>query len=116
MRMWIINPELLCRKHLLGEHGELHKFLSSWKRKVSIKGRKGQMEPAHYKNRHDELAREMINRGYTHGSPLESPDFSYLDASDFNMRVDPKESVQILKCRCAECRNRIENFGIERDR
>ncbi|MFW6247177.1 MAG: hypothetical protein ACOC22_03345 [bacterium] len=23
--MWGINPELLCKKHLLGEHGEIHK-------------------------------------------------------------------------------------------
>ena len=25
MRMWMLNPELLCKKHLLGAHGELHK-------------------------------------------------------------------------------------------
>jgi hypothetical protein len=26
MRMWLVDPALLCDKHLLGEHGELHKF------------------------------------------------------------------------------------------
>jgi hypothetical protein len=26
MMMWMIDPVLLCRKHLLGEHGEIHKF------------------------------------------------------------------------------------------
>lgn len=24
MRMWVVNPKILCRKHLLGEHVELH--------------------------------------------------------------------------------------------
>ena len=24
----MIKPELLCNKHLVGEHGEIHKFLS----------------------------------------------------------------------------------------
>ena len=26
MRMWLVNPALLCRQHLLGEHVEMHMF------------------------------------------------------------------------------------------
>ena len=32
MRMWMISPEWLCRKHLIGEHGEIHKHHSIAKR------------------------------------------------------------------------------------
>ena len=36
MRMWMIDPTLLCRKHLLGEHGELHKFIPSFRKQYSV--------------------------------------------------------------------------------
>jgi len=26
--MWGVNPKLLCKKHLLGEHGEIHNDLA----------------------------------------------------------------------------------------
>ena len=29
MRMWMIDPTMLCTKHLLGEHVELHMFVGT---------------------------------------------------------------------------------------
>ena len=28
MRMWMVNPRIMCRQHLLGEHVEIHMFHS----------------------------------------------------------------------------------------
>ena len=39
MRMWMIDPKLLCRKHLLGEHGEIHKHLPSLRKGHRVDGR-----------------------------------------------------------------------------
>lgn len=84
MRMWMINPKLLCNRHLLGEHGELHKFLPSFHKKHKVDGRIYpivQIELSSYKARHDELATEMLARGFNHNSPINEadlPDFSYL--------------------------------------
>lgn len=36
MRMWMIDPKLLCRKHLLGEHNEIHKHLPSFRRCILL--------------------------------------------------------------------------------
>ena len=73
MRMWMIEPKRLCNKHLLGEHGELHKFIPSFTKKHRIDNRVSpvvQIELTSYQSRHDELANEMIDRGMNHKSPL----------------------------------------------
>ena len=103
MRMWMVDPKLMCRKHLLGEHFELHKHRSSFEKKRSIKGRRWQIEPLSMKDRHEELAREMILRGYKHDSPYEQPDLSYLSEEDREGKVDREESLKELERRCKEC-------------
>ena len=75
MRIWDIAPDKLCRKHLLGEHSELHAIWT-----VLTQGRKGYSrhpETMRWKgkqkalyDRHQNLVREMIRRGYKHHSPL----------------------------------------------
>lgn len=106
----MVNPQVLCRKHLQGEHGELHKFLPSWLKRHRIAGRVrgNQIEPLAYKARHDALAAEMLRRGYTHKSPLEQPDFSYLSESEQNAKVDVLSAQAVLCARCAECHERME--------
>ena len=107
MRMWMINPKLLCNKHLLGEHGELHKFIPSFHKKYSVDNRVSpivQIELSSYQSRHDELANEMISRGMNHNSPLpELPDFSYLPRHHYEAKVDTDISFKDLKERCSEC-------------
>jgi len=107
MRMWMVNPKILCRKHLLGEHGELHKFIPSFKKHRSVAGRIGQIELSKYKIRHDDLAEEMLNRGYKHQSPLNPPDFTYLPQEHYEATVDIKKSLQDLCTRCSECKKNI---------
>lgn len=70
MRMWMIDPSLLCR---MGCHGEIHKHRHNYVKKHRIDGRiypVVQIEPASMKIEHDRLAEEMIKRGYNHQSPL----------------------------------------------
>ncbi len=75
MRIWDLPPERLCRKHLLGEHRELHALYS-----ILLNDKKGYRKhpetlrwvgklPA-LKLRHEKLVKEMKNRGYKHESPL----------------------------------------------
>lgn len=106
MRMWMVQPQHMCRKHLLGEHGELHKFLHNWVKKHSIGGRiaGNAIEPSSYKARHDRLAAEMKIRGFNHQSPLEQPDFSYLPQEQQAFRVDIDQSYSLLIERCPDCR------------
>lgn len=112
MRMWGINPKLLCRKHLLGEHNEIHKHRHNFIKKHSIKNRifpVVQIEPENMKKRHDELVEEMINRGYNHQSPYEQPDLSHLSNEERFAKISIDKSITDLKNRCLECTERITN-------
>jgi hypothetical protein len=78
MRVWDVDPKCLCRKHLLGEHRELHGL---WNIITRHKGKGGYSrhpetlrwvgkQKALYL-RHEKLVREMARRGYRHLSPLD---------------------------------------------
>ena len=111
MRMWMVDPKLLCRKHLLGEHNEIHKHRHNFVKHHSIAGRKGQIDPAKMEERHNALVIEMREREYNHKSPYEQPDLSYYDLDGFI--VDTNVSLQDLSERCVECAERIENANIK---
>ena len=111
MRMWMIEPKYLCRNHLLGEHSEIHKHRPSFVKQHSVRGRVfpvALIEPKNMKIRHDELAIEMLSRGYNHQSPFEMPDISYLSDEEKNARANLSYNVDDLKKRCSECKKRFE--------
>ena len=72
MRMWMVDPKKMCRKHLLGEHVEIHMMAGTLLKGRSIDGflERGLLEPQSARKRHDALAAEMQARGYNHASPL----------------------------------------------
>jgi hypothetical protein len=113
--MWCIDPKLLCRKHLLGEHGELHKFRHNFVKKHNMNKRieLGQIDPVFMGIRHDELAKEIENRGYNHNSPYEQPDVNYIpDILLDYCYINIEQNMQELKNRCPECRKRIEESEV----
>lgn len=112
MRMWGINPKLLCRQHLLGEHNEIHKHKHNFVKKHSIAKRIHpivQIEPENMEKRHDELVREMVARGYNHNSPYMQPDLSHLKPEERYAEIDINVSIQDLTLRCPECSKLIQN-------
>lgn len=115
MRMWMLDPKILCQKHLLGEHGEVHKHKHNFEKHHSISGRISPIvliEPNNMQQRHDELAQEMLRRGYNHNSPYQQPDLSYLKDSERYAKVDLDYNIRDLMDRCPECRKRIlDNKG-----
>ena len=105
MRMWNVNPELLCRKHLLGEHVEMHMFMGTIAKGRSIGGylENKLVNPAMIRYRHDQLAYEMVKRGYNHQSPLTKPAL-ILPFREINVVANMAE----LARRCPECK-RLQN-------
>lgn len=102
MRMWMIDPKKLCRKHLLGEHVECHMFVGTILKEISLSGykEKGLVEVHNLKDRHKKLSEEMLSRGYNHNSPL--PEFKSFNYGNIN----PVENLKILRERCEECKRR----------
>ena len=114
--MWMVEPEILCRKHLLGEHVETHMFKGSIQRKKNINGfiNNNLLEPMSLLDRHEQLKQEMINRGYNHNSPLvDDYDLEYLPDSVLYYEIDKESALKDLIKRCPECnKNYIERNSI----
>ncbi len=106
MRQWMVDPKLLCRKHLLGEHVEHHMFMGTIKKGISVEGylRDGLLEPRKLHQRHEELVVEMERRGYNHKSPLPDVDTSHLRDG----KISIERNIEDLRNRCDECAKRIE--------
>ena len=104
MRMWMVNPKNMCRKHLLGEHVELHMLVGSIKKKQSLQGfiKNKLIDTSKIQARHDALVKEMERRGYNHKSPL-----TYDDKLNLG-KVNSKESYKELLRRCPDCRKIVE--------
>lgn len=76
MRIWDIEPTRLCRKHLLGEHRELHALWT-----ILTQNKKGYRNHPETKRwvgklwalyeRHELLVNEIVRRNYNHKSPLD---------------------------------------------
>lgn len=100
MRMWMMDPKKMCRKHLLGEHVEIHMMVGTLIKGRSLEGflQRGLLEPQNARKRHDALVTEMQARGYAHNSPL--PEHSYERPG----RVSRKQSKTELAARCPDCR------------
>ena len=111
MRMWKVNPKLLCTKHLLGEHVEMHMFVGTIVRGKRIAGfiDTGLVEVHYISRRHQELADEMNLRGFRHKSPL--PKFKVFRAG----WVDVKANLLELIRRCPDCRQRAKDRSPHRE-
>jgi hypothetical protein len=106
MRQWNVKPELMCNQHLLGEHVEMHMFVGTLNKGKSIKGYidTGLVEVHNLRKRHDEIAKEMEKRGFSHNSLL--PDFECKIIG----KVNRKENLGELRKRCKKCR-KLQKVG-----
>jgi len=105
--MWMVDPGLLCRQHLLGEHRELHTLVGTIRHssnpKRTLRGffENKLIELHNLRNRHEQLVFEMEKRKYNHQSPLPED----LDKLIWSEGVVDKEyNLKDLRERCIECR------------
>lgn len=99
-RMWMVDPRIMCRQHLLGEHCELHMMVANIRLGRSIEGfiRINAIEPQSIKRRHDEIVVEMDRRKMHHKSPLDFSTELYMDVA-----IDRIASLKLLTERCPRC-------------
>ena len=98
----MVNPRIMCRQHLLGEHAEIHMFIGTISRGKSVKGylEKGLLEVHNLYSRHEELVEEMKRRGYHHRSDVEEK-WRIAEKLGF---IDRKKSFEELVKRCPRCK------------
>lgn len=107
MRVWDVSPTILCRKHLLGEHRELHAIYV-----ILSKDKKGYRNHPETKRwvgklaalylRHEKLVEEMGKRGYVHASPLDKKHAKGKKIQD-EFVDSPRTQMKRLKEKPCEC-------------
>lgn len=112
--MWMVNPRILCRKHLLGEHVELHMFVGTLNKGLSIEGylKNNLLEIKSLFKRHQVLAKEMLKRGYNHKSPLVEKTWSQYPKNYLDIVVDREKALKNLLNRCSFC---LANYEKEKN-
>lgn len=108
MRMWMVDPRVMCRRHLLGEHVELHMFVGHINKGRSITGyiENNCIQPRDIHSRHRDVVKEMKHRGFNHQSPL--PQYSLVGTlvRFIDTIVDSNKSLKDLISRCPYCLRR----------
>ena len=108
MRIWDLPPEKLCKKHLLGEHSELHAIWSiitkekkGYSNHPEVIRWKGKLKALYLK--HERIVNEMKKRGYKHNSPLNIIFAAGKDKQD-ELIDSVNEQIIILKNKNCECK------------
>lgn len=119
MRIWDVDPKLLCRAHLLGEHRELHGLWNiltkhggkgGYSRHTETLRWVGKLESL--RKRHEALVEEMVRRGYRHKSDLD-PSLSSGTQSIQDRFIDlPERQVQILIEKGCDCQVSSESSSV----
>lgn len=111
MRMWMTDPAIMCRQHLLGEHVEIHMFVGSINKGTRMDRfvSDGLLEYNSLRPRHHALVCEMKKRGYNHDSELPViKQCAQMTPRQRAKRIDRAASVAELLRRCPECRANYE--------
>lgn len=110
MRMWMVNPKIMCRQHLLGEHVEIHMFIGTISRQKSVEGylQKGLLEVHNLHARHEELVKEMKRRGYNHCSEVDEK----WKRTEKQGIIDREKNLGELVRRCERCKHRSDELQI----
>ena len=114
--MWMINPELMCSKHLNDEHREIHRYVGQLKKQKHVIGycKNNLIEIKSLYNRHFDLVNEMSLRDFNHDSPLYINDVSdninHLSDYEKSFKINIKQATEILCSKCEECKYNIERI------
>ena len=117
VRMWMCEPRILCRQHLLGEYKELFMIVGNLAKKRAISGyiKNNCIEPIFILSRYNQLVAEMLSRGYRANAQFtfSLSMLEYLPINEKNYKIDSQQALSTLLSRCPECRRRYyENCKI----
>lgn len=119
MRQWMVDPKILCQKHLLGEHVEHHMFIGTIRKGIRIDGylQNNLLEPKMLYTRHTQLVREMQRRGMNHKSPLSQREcimcVNSLNEDQQSWKIKVEEALLDLIGRCPDCRKRMKELEVK---
>jgi hypothetical protein len=120
MRMWMLNPKILCKNHILGQHLELHMFLGVIREGKKLDGyiMNNLLEPLSIESYHNMIVEEMITRGMNHKTPIENASkiITTLPDAYYHKRINRMSAYKTLMDRCPKCDKLDAEFYYETGR
>lgn len=118
MRMWMVDPSIMCNKYLTAEHYEIHMFIGTISKGKSVSGfiKNNLLEPSSLYDRHNEIVNEMEKRNMFHSSDLNKGIVdkilkNNLTKEELNHKIDKDKALKELKERCYRDSSGVEHFG-----
>ena len=112
IRMWAVHPKVMCRKHLMEEHNNLHKFVGMINKDTDLSKYREErfLDPKALPHRHGLIIKEFQRRGIKHTTPLSSKDINTvkLDWNDTRNKLDSYKDINEMYDNCKQCRRRID--------
>ena len=106
MRIWDLPEKLLCDKHLLGQHREIHAIYNmitqnkggNYLKHPEVKRWKGKIPALCVK--HADTAYEMEKRGFKHFSQIHLEDGGIKQNIKWQSIEEQKDILRIKQCKC----------------
>jgi len=102
MRMWMVEPRLMCDKHLVKEHGDIHTIVWHIRARHALTGK---VEPISIRSRHTQLEEEMsLRKPNTKATPLKR----FTLVRKYKMLiVSASASLVELASSCKDCESKV---------
>lgn len=110
----MIKPQCMCTQHLLEEHREIHAFIGTLRKGISIRGylEGGLADPHLIADHHDEIVKEFKRRnwasGFDHKTPIDRAELEQLTKGLPRGNINIEVNLRELSRRCLRCRALIE--------
>jgi hypothetical protein len=112
MRMWMVDPRIMCFKHLCREHCEVHRLVANLRKGRDVRSYllRQVLDISSIYIRHKELEDEIMARGGKLDSPLSAAECVAFARWYGSTTVNIGRSLADLSDCCKECRKKIGRF------
>jgi hypothetical protein len=112
MRMWMVDPRIMCFKHLCREHCEVHRLVANLRKGRDVRSYllRQVIDISSIYARHKELEDEIMARGGKLDSPLSVAECVAFARWYGSTTVNIGRSLADLSDCCKECRKKIGRF------
>jgi hypothetical protein len=112
MRMWMVDPRIMCFKHLCREHCEVHRLVANLRKGRDVRSYllRQVLDISSIYARHKELEDEIMARGGKLNSPLSAAECIAFARWYGSTTVNIGRSLADLSDCCKECRRKIGRF------
>jgi len=112
IRMWMVDPRIMCTRHLCREHCEIHRLVSNLRKGRNVRKYLLQqvIDISSIYARHKEIEEEIMARGGKLDSPLSVAECVAFARWYGSTTINMGRSLSDLSCCCKQCQKRIGKF------